>query len=54
MRSIEELEFVPRVYVDESGTPREFHIAPLTAFEESCSVMTFESLSRAMEWYFEH
>ncbi|MCI7679273.1 Rqc2 family fibronectin-binding protein [Hornefia butyriciproducens] len=54
MRSIEELEFVPRVYVDESGTPREFHIVPLTAFEESCSVMTFESLSRAMEWYFEH
>ena len=54
MDSIENGSFVPRVYVDEDGTPREFHIVPLTEYEETCQVMTFDTLSRAVGWFFEN
>ena len=54
MDEISRLDFVPRVYVDDQNTPREFHIIPLTEYENGCTVMTFPDLSAAVGWYFEH
>lgn len=46
--------FVPRVYEDEKNVPREFHIVPLSEYEGTCSVTTFDSLSESLTYYFEH
>ncbi len=54
IRSIDSQDFVPRVYVDDSDTPREFHIVPLQEYEESCRVITFPTLSEAMGFFYEH
>ena len=51
---IGELDFVPRVYLDDQNTPREFHITPLTEYEESCRVLTFDTLSDALGFFYEH
>ena len=52
--SIEALDFVPRVYLDDQNTPREFHITPLTEYEESCECKLFDSLSEALGYFHEH
>ncbi len=41
-----------RVYVDGNGVPVDFYAFPLSQLEESCAVLTFDSLSQAMEFYF--
>lgn len=46
--------FVPRVYEDDKGVPREFHVMALTEFEEACTCKTFDSLSHALTYYFEN
>ncbi len=51
---IDRLSFVPRVYVDNEGMPREFHIVPLDQFESSCEVLTFPTLSLCAGFFFEH
>ena len=52
--SIERGDFVPRVYVDEKGVPREFHIVDLAEFEGACERITFETLSEAIAYYFDN
>ena len=47
-------ESTPHVYLDESGSPVEFHIAPLSQFESSCQRMNFDTLSKCIEYFFEH
>ena len=42
----------PRVYTDEKGVPVDFYAFPLSQLEESCEVLSFDSLSSAMEFYF--
>ncbi len=44
----------PHVYLDADGNPLEFHIADLSQFEESCSRKDFDTLSEAIDYYFEH
>ncbi len=41
-----------RVYVDGNGVPVDFYAFPLSQLEESCEILTFDSLSQAMEFYF--
>ena len=45
---------VPHVYLDESGKPLEFHIADLSQFETSCKRLNFDSISKCVDYYFEH
>ena len=54
MEEIEAGGFVPRVYLDAEGTPREYHIMPLTEFEDTCEVRTFDTLSHALTFFFEN
>ncbi len=54
MEEIEDGGFVPRVYLDAEGTPREYHIMPLTEFEDTCEVRTFDTLSHALTFFFEN
>ncbi len=42
----------PRVYTDEKGVPVDFYAFPLSQLEKSCEVLSFDSLSAAMEFYF--
>ncbi len=51
--NIEALDFVPRVYMDDQNTPREFHITPLTEYEETCTCRTFPTLSEALAFFHE-
>ena len=44
---------IPKVYVDEEGTPREFHITDLAEFD-GLEVIEFESASECAEFYFSH
>jgi len=46
--------FVPRVYEDDQAVPREFHITALTEYEDACICLTFDTLSQALTYYFEH
>ena len=48
--SIDDGSAKPRVYVDE-GTPREFHITPLTEFEELDTVF-FDTVSECVDYYY--
>lgn len=52
--SIDDLSFTARVYEDEAGIPREFHIIPLSGYEGCGRTLTFGTLSEAMEYYFNH
>ncbi len=54
LQSIDGLSFTARVYEDEAGIPREFHIIPLSGYEGCGRTLTFETLSGAMEYYFNH
>lgn len=46
------LNLQPRVYLDESGVPQEFYVLPLADYESGCKVEIFDTLSQAMESYF--
>ncbi|MBR4860797.1 MAG: NFACT family protein [Firmicutes bacterium] len=51
--AVADLTAQPRVYLDENGTPQDFYILPLTDYEEACQVQQFETLSKALEYYFD-
>lgn len=54
MAEIDQGSFVPRVYLDAEGTPREYHILPLYEFEATCTCRTFDTLSHALTFFFEN
>ncbi len=54
LESIGRGSYTPRVYEDEAGVPREFHIMDLTEYDGCGRVLTFGTLQEAMEYYFEH
>ena len=49
--SIDDGNAKPRVYVDDEGTPREFHITSLTEFEE-LDTLFFDTVSECVDYYF--
>ncbi len=49
--SVEDGSLAPRVYIDEQGTPREFHICDLNEYEGLDS-MYFDSVSACIDYYF--
>ena len=49
--SVEDGSAKPRVYADEEGTPREFHITPLSEFE-SLEAIYFDTVSECIDYYF--
>lgn len=51
LASIEDGSARPRVYVDAEGTPREFHVTPLTEFEELDTVY-FDTVSECIDYYY--
>ena len=53
LSDIEKGAFTARVYEDNSGIPREFHIIRLSGYE-GLNVITFDSLSDCMDYYYEH
>lgn len=42
----------PVVYVDENGRPVDFHIMPLSVYENSYRALPFDTLSQAADYYF--
>ncbi len=44
----------PVVYVDETGKPIDFHITPLTVYENSYDVVEFDTFSEAAAYFFSH
>ncbi len=44
----------PRVYCDNKGNPKEFSIVPLAEYEDSCTVITFDSLGQCIQHYYEN
>lgn len=46
------LNLQPRVYLDESGVPQEFYVLPLADYESGCKAEIFDTLSLAIESYF--
>ena len=51
LASIEDGSAKPRVYIDDEGTPREFHITSLSEFEE-LDTMFFDTVSECVDYYF--
>ena len=49
--SIDDGSARPRVYVDDEGTPREFHITSLSEFEE-LNTMYFDTVSECVDYYY--
>lgn len=52
LNDIEDGRISPRMYLDVEGAPREYYFRPLTDFEESCEVQTFDTLSQCLEAYY--
>lgn len=50
--AVSALNLQPRVYLDESGVPQEFYVLPLADYESGCKAEIFDTLSQAMESYF--
>lgn len=44
----------PVVYIDEGGKPVDFHITPLTVYENSYQMLPFDSFSEAAQYFFSH
>lgn len=44
----------PAVYLDASGSPCEFHVFPLAAFEGTFGKKTFDSVSEMLDFYFKN
>ena len=51
LASIDDGSARPRVYVDDEGTPREFHVTSLSEFEELDSVY-FDTVSECIDYYY--
>ena len=49
--SIDDGSARPRVYVDDEGTPREFHITTLSEFEE-LNTLFFDTVSECVDYYY--
>ena len=49
--SVTEGSYVPRVYLDEGGAPREFHITDLSELD-GLETLDFESTSECVDYYF--
>ena len=49
---VENNTIVPRVYSDEKGSPKEFHITSLYEYETACQKQEFESLSECLEFFY--
>lgn len=45
---------VPHVYIDEKGTPQEFHVADLSQYETGSKRLDFDTLSQCIAYYFDH
>lgn len=45
-------ETAPRMYLDGEGTPREYYFEPLSEFEETCEVRTYDTVSECLEAYY--
>lgn len=54
LSSIDDLSFEPVVYSSEDGTPKEYHITRLSDYEAGCRKTVFDSLSDAMDYFYEH
>ncbi|MGF6376196.1 putative ribosome quality control (RQC) complex YloA/Tae2 family protein [Clostridiales Family XIII bacterium PM5-7] len=52
--SIDQGTIIPRVYVDEDGIPRDFHLTDISEFEGVCQRINFETLSQCIAYYFDH
>ncbi|MBQ6401333.1 MAG: NFACT family protein [Firmicutes bacterium] len=54
--SLEDGSLRPAVYLKEDGRPADFHITPLSVYENDPTyrVLPFPSLSQAAEWFFAH
>ena len=44
--------YTPSVYLDDGGTPVDFHIFPIPGLFDSCEKLEFETLSRCVEYYY--
>lgn len=54
-RVISEIEsgnMSPRVYTDEKGSPKEFHITNLYEYETACQKQEFDDLSQCLEFFY--
>lgn len=54
-RVISEIEsgnMSPRVYTDEKGSPKEFHITNLYEYETACTKVEFNDLSQCLEFFY--
>ena len=51
LASIDESSAVPRVYIDEGGTPREFHITDLSEYE-GLECRRFDTLSECIDFFY--
>lgn len=52
--SIESGVSYPVVYADETGKPVDFHITPLTVYENSYEAISFNTFSEAASYFFNH
>lgn len=53
-KSIENLNFTPRVYMSDESIPQEFHITDLAEYDSCTMRKNFENLSRCLAYYYEH
>lgn len=53
VESVSDGSSVPRIYFDDDGAPREFHIADLEEYS-TLRTETFETLSEAVEYFYQH
>ena len=44
----------PHIYLDEAGSPVEFHVASLSEYEANFTRRDFDSLSKCIEYYFDN
>lgn len=52
MRQTEQNESTPTVYSDDKNSPKEFHIIPLTEYEDVCQKKQFNSISNCLEYFY--
>lgn len=52
MRQTEQNESTPTVYSDDKNSPKEFHIIPLTEYEDVCQKKQFNSISKCLEYFY--
>lgn len=52
MRQTEQNESTPTVYSDDKNSPKEFHIIPLSEYEDVCQKKQFNSISKCLEYFY--